>query len=90
LSIIYAKVLLFDGPCKRSRSANSPGTKLSLPFNGFARYEALAVGSSRGFAPVREEKSAGRLVIRVSGVAQPVAEKVECKDGNNHVDDWKH
>ena len=87
MSIIYAKVLLFDGPCKRSCNADSPGTKL---FNGFVRYEALAVGSSRGFAPVREEKSAGRLVIRVSGVAQPVAEEVECKDGNNHVDDWKH
>jgi hypothetical protein len=44
LSIIYAKVLLFDGPCKRWRNANSPGAKLSLPFNSFARYEALAVG----------------------------------------------
>jgi hypothetical protein len=52
LSIIYAKVLLFDGPCKRSRNADSPGAKL---FNGFARYEALAVGSSRGFEPVRDE-----------------------------------
>ena len=57
MSIIYAKVLLFDGPCKRSRNADSPGAKLSRPFNGFARYEALAVGSSRGLAPVREEKS---------------------------------
>jgi hypothetical protein len=90
LSIIYAKVLLVDGPFKRSRNADSPGAKLSLPFNGFARYGALAVGSSRGFAPVRGEKSAGRSVIRVGGVAQPVAEKVERKDGNNHVDDWKH
>jgi hypothetical protein len=87
LSIIYAKVLLFDGPCKRSRNADSPGTKL---FNGFARYEALAVGSSPGQAPIREEKSAGRSMIRVSGVAQPVAEEVECKDGNNHVGNWKH
>jgi hypothetical protein len=55
LSIIYAKVLLFNGPCKRSRAADSPGAKLSLTFNGFARYEALAVGSSRGFEPVGEE-----------------------------------
>src|SRR5271157_2821241 len=35
-------------------------------------------------------KNPGRSVIRVSGVAQPVAEKVECKDDNNHVDNWKH
>lgn len=88
MSIIYAKVLFVDGPFKRSRNAQSSGAKLSRPFNGFARYRELAVASSRGFAP--GEKSAGRSVIRVGGVAQPVAEKVECKDGNNHVDDWKH
>jgi len=64
--------------------------ELSRPLNGVARYEALAVSSSRGFAPVRGKKFAGRSVIRVGGVAQPVAEKVECKDGNNHVDNWKH